>query len=106
MTQAPLPSRRTIERGEPIDPAVIGPRVYARRSRVAPNEQRDFEQNRVVVHPLVFEDAWMRVRDLPYWSDHPRHTGLADLRCCGLLVESDPALRYDEVRLRREESLR
>lgn len=96
----------TIDRGEPITPEEVGRKVREYRRTLVPEGQNELQRNwRVIVHPQVFEDAYMRVHELSYWSDHPKHGGGADLRCCGMVVDHDPSLRLDGVRLRREETL-
>lgn len=106
------------ERGEPLAPEEVARRVRVRRATVAPAEEREFTvRNRVVVHPEVWEaivvtiapplaDAWMaagawtRAFYVSYAS-----SGAIEVRACGLLMDTDPCLRLDEVVLRREERL-
>lgn len=95
-----------LDRGTPLDPDEVSRRVH--RWRASWNYRHvttDYiDAARVVVHPMVYEDAYLREADLRAW-DVSMQPGYPVLRCVGVIVLSDPALRLDEVRIRHDEVL-
>lgn len=95
-----------LDLGTPIDPDEVSRRVRVWRTGLAFRHTTNDWVNaaRVVVHPHVYEDAYVREPDLRGWLV-TMQPGYPVLVCEGVVVVSDPGLRMDEVRIRHDEVL-
>ena len=96
----------TLDRGTPIDPEEVSRRVLAWKSGLSYRHvtHQYVDTARVIVHPQVYEDAYVREPDLRGWQVSMQ-PGFPVLTCVGITALSDPALRLDEVRIRHDETL-
>lgn len=92
--------------GEPLTGDQIDRLVAARFAGWSPPGEFQYGGGVVVVHPYVLEPIVLEADRHPnsVWSER-WIDGRLEVRLRGVLVVTDPALRYDEVRLRREEVL-
>lgn len=106
-----------IDRGEPLTPEQVARKVVARTEALrALGKPSPRAEARIVLHPSVFEDVYFAAASYPsgdkraWWQGAfqcglSTATGPASMRCCGIIMDTDPSLRYDEVVLRLDERL-